>query len=218
MTDRDGGSDRTPMFSRAEVERGLPARRASTVVFAIEAHTARLVANSRVSRATFVSERGSAQREQAFLQAMAAGRDLPVQPTIHDLERFAPQWAELVPDGVEARAAVAALLAAKYRLIRDRVPRNPRRPRAGHAARGGGRRTAARYGAWSVRRGADPGGPPRLAPGGVRAARRGVAAVLDRLCPGAHGDDRRGNPRGADRRGRDRSRRGRRRPPRARER
>jgi hypothetical protein len=123
MTTRNGGSDGVPMFSRAEIERGLPARRASGVVFAIEAQTARLVASSRVTRATFVGERGSAEREQAFLQAMAAGRDLPVRPTIQDLERFAPQWAELVPDGVEARAAVAALLAAKYRLVRDRMPR-----------------------------------------------------------------------------------------------
>ena len=123
MTDRNGGSDRTPMFSRAEVERGLPARRASTVVFAIEAHTARLVAGSRVTRATYVGERQSAEREQAFLHAMAAGRDLPLQPSVHDLERFAPQWAELVPDGAEARAAVAVLLAAKYRLVEDRVPR-----------------------------------------------------------------------------------------------
>jgi hypothetical protein len=93
------------------------------VLFAIEAQTARLVAGSRVSRATFVGERGSAEREQAFLQAMAAGRDLPVQPTIQDLERFAPQWAQLVPEGIEARGALAALFASKYRLVRDRVPR-----------------------------------------------------------------------------------------------
>ena len=118
-----GGGDRTPMFSRAEIERGLPARRASGVLFAIEAHTARLVAGSRISRATFIGERSSADREEAFLQAMAAGRDLPLQPTVHDLERFAPQWAHLVPEGAEARAALAVLLAGKYRLLQGRVPR-----------------------------------------------------------------------------------------------
>lgn len=122
MTRTDGGSDRTPMFSRAEIERGLPARRASGVLFAIEAHTARLVAGSRISRATFIGERSSAEREEAFLHAMAAGRDLPLQPTVHDLERFAPQWAHLVPDGAEARAALAVLLAGKYRLLLGRVP------------------------------------------------------------------------------------------------
>ena len=111
------------MFSRAEIQRGLPARRASGVLFAIEALTARLVANQRITRAAFVGERTSTEREQAFLQAMAGGRDLPLQPTIQDIERFAPQWAELVPEGLEARAALAVLLAAKYRLVRDRVPR-----------------------------------------------------------------------------------------------
>jgi len=123
MTSADGGSDRTPMFSRAEIERGLPARRASGVLFAIEAHTARLVAGSRISRATFIGERSSADREEAFLHAMAAGRDLPVRPTVHDLERFASQWAHLVPDGAEARAALAVLMGGKYRLLQGRVPR-----------------------------------------------------------------------------------------------
>lgn len=123
MTADGGGSDRTPMFSRAEIERGLPARRASGVLFAIEAQTARLSANHRITRAAFVGERTSTEREQAFLQAIAAGRDLPEQSTIQDIERFAPQWAELVPEGREARAAVAVLMASKYRLVRDRVPR-----------------------------------------------------------------------------------------------
>jgi hypothetical protein len=117
------GSDRAPMFSRAEIERGLPARRASGVLFAVEALTARLVVNQRITRATFVGERSSTEREQAFLQAIAAGRDLPVQPTIQQIERFAPQWADVVPEGAEARAALAILMAAKYRLVRNRVPR-----------------------------------------------------------------------------------------------
>lgn len=111
------------MFSRDELLGGLPARRASTVLFAIEALTARLIAGSRVQRAAYIGRRGSAEREQAFLEAMAAGRDLPFQPTIQDLERFAPQWAHLAPDGVDARAAIALLLAAKHRFTADRVPR-----------------------------------------------------------------------------------------------
>ncbi len=110
------------MFSRSEVLGGMPARRASGILFAIEATTARLMAGSRVSRATFTTSRGSAQREEAFLEAIAAGRDLPVQPTIQDLERFAPQWAHLVPDGIDARAALAVLIGAKYRFTRELVP------------------------------------------------------------------------------------------------
>lgn len=111
------------MFSRQELLGGLPARRASAILFAIEAQTARLMASSRISRATFVSRRGAADREHAFLEALAAGRDLPLTPTVQDLERFAPQWAHLVPEGTEARAAVAILLSSKYRVPRDLTPR-----------------------------------------------------------------------------------------------
>ena len=118
-----GSSPDAPMFSRAELLGGLPARRASAILFAIEAHTARLMASARITRATYVSRRGAAEREHAFLEALSAGRDLPLTPTVHDLERFAPQWAHLVPEGTEARAAVALLLASKYRLPEDRTPR-----------------------------------------------------------------------------------------------
>lgn len=123
MTFGQGPASDAPMFSRDEILGGLPARRASGVVFAVEAHTARLVAGSRVSRTTYVGGRGAAEREQAFLAALAAGRDLPLTPTIQDLERFAPQWEHLVPEGAEARAATALLLASKYRFSADRVPR-----------------------------------------------------------------------------------------------
>ena len=119
--DGPGGTD-LPLFSRAEVLGGLPARRASGILFAIEAHTARLMAGSRVTRATYVSERRVAEQEQAFLQAMAAGRDLPVTPKVQDLERFAADWAHLVPSAPASRAAVAVLLAAKYRFTADLVP------------------------------------------------------------------------------------------------
>ena len=118
---RDRGTD-APMFSRGELLGGMPARRASTVLFAIEAHTAGLMVSSRVQRATYLGRRGAAEREQAFLEAMAAGRDLPVHPTIQDIERFAPQWSHLVPEGAEARAALALLLANKYRFTAAHVP------------------------------------------------------------------------------------------------
>jgi hypothetical protein len=118
-----GNAADAPMFSREELLGGLPARRASTVLFAIEAHTARLMASSRVQRASYVGRRGAVEREQAFLEALAAGRDLPLTPTIQDLERHAPQWSHLVPEGAEARAALAVLFGAKYRFTADRVPR-----------------------------------------------------------------------------------------------
>lgn len=112
-----------PMFSRDELLGGLPARRASGILYAIEGRTAQLVAGSRINRAAYVSARTSAQREQAFLAAMAAGRDLPNAPTVRDLERYAADWASLVPESAAMRAALAGLLATKYRLPRERTPR-----------------------------------------------------------------------------------------------
>lgn len=123
MDDARGREGGTPMFSRDELLGGMPSRRASTVLFAIEAHTARLMVSTRVQRAAYLGRRGAVEREQAFLEAMAAGRDLPVHPTIQDIERFAPQWSHLVPEGAEARAALALLLATKYRFTADRVSR-----------------------------------------------------------------------------------------------
>jgi hypothetical protein len=111
------------MFSRAELLGGLPARRASTVLFAIEAETARLVAASRIDRASYVGERTASQREGEFLAALASGRELPRPAGIRDLERFAPDWATLAPASAEGRAAVVRLLADKHRFRRSDVPR-----------------------------------------------------------------------------------------------
>jgi hypothetical protein len=115
--------DEPSFFSRDELLGGLPARRASTILFAIEARTAHLVARSKRAMAWYETPRNSAERERAFLEAMAGGRELPMTPTVQDLERFAPRWAELVPSGADIRASLARLLAQKYRLVHDRVPR-----------------------------------------------------------------------------------------------
>src|SRR5918996_783524 len=95
---------------------GLPARRASTVLFAIEGRTAQLVARSRRAMARDYTGRTAEQEEQAFLSAMAEGAALPVEPTIQDLQRYAPDWASLVPEEPTPRAALARLLGEKYRI------------------------------------------------------------------------------------------------------
>jgi hypothetical protein len=110
-------------FSRDELLGGLNARRASTILFAIEARTAHLVARSKRAMAYYLTERTAQEREQEFLLAMAAGRTLPVVPRIQDLERFAPEWASLVPPDPRLRAAVAQLMAKKYVLAGGQVPR-----------------------------------------------------------------------------------------------
>ena len=48
--------------------------------------------------AQYLTESTAEEQERAFLDALAQGRDLPLQPTIQDLERYAPEWAALVPE------------------------------------------------------------------------------------------------------------------------
>jgi amino acid permease len=118
------GSEGLP--TRDEVLGGLDARRGQTLLFLIEARTARLAALSNRARELRVGERASAEREQVFLEAFALGRELRQRPSVQDLERYAPQWADLVPETPRMRAAVAHLLGrrhgAPYRLLpRTRV-------------------------------------------------------------------------------------------------
>ena len=66
---------------------GVPARRANTVLFLIESRTAQLVARSRLDADLFTTQEG--ERELAFLEAFALGREPTLRPTIQDVERHA---------------------------------------------------------------------------------------------------------------------------------
>jgi amino acid permease len=105
------------LFSREEVLEGLPARRAAALLFLIESRTAFLVARSRQAMERFLTEDAARERERAFIEAFALGRDAPLKPTLQHLERFAPQWASLVPGNPRIRAALAHLIGGKYRLV-----------------------------------------------------------------------------------------------------
>jgi amino acid permease len=109
-------------FSRDELLEGLPARQASAILFAIESRTAHLMAQSRYAAARYVPPKTAAAREQVFLQALAQGRDLPYQPKIQDLERFAPEWAALVPDNPGVKAVLANMLARQYPFTSRQIP------------------------------------------------------------------------------------------------
>lgn len=110
------------MLTREALLAGLPAKRGSMLLFAIESRTARLVVRARRAMAPVLAESSAAARERLFLEALAQGRDLPVQPTIQDLERYAPQWVDLVPADPRLRAALAHALASKYRFMAGDVP------------------------------------------------------------------------------------------------
>jgi amino acid permease len=116
------GAD-APLFSRADLTHGLPARRASTLLFAIEALTAQLAARERRAMATYLTDRTAADQERTFLDAMRAGRTEHDRPGIRDLERHAAAWTALVPPDASLAAAMAALLAERHRFRRSDVPR-----------------------------------------------------------------------------------------------
>jgi hypothetical protein len=110
------------LFTRDEVLGGLPAKRAATLLFLIESRTAHLVDQSRRAMEIFLTEEAAKERDLAFLEAFSLGREAPVRPTIQDIERFAPQWATLVPDNPQVQAAVAYLLGQKYEFTHPAVP------------------------------------------------------------------------------------------------
>jgi amino acid permease len=114
-------SDR--LVSREEVLGGLSARRAATVLHAIRNRTAAAAARSRRPLAGFVGEHPAAQREGEFLAALASGRTARARPSVQNLERYATDWARLVPDQPGVRAAIAERLVRDDALPYDRVPR-----------------------------------------------------------------------------------------------
>jgi amino acid permease len=111
------------LLSRDEVLGGLPARRAATVLHAIRSRTAAAAARSRRPLAGFVGEHTAVQREGEFLAALAAGRTSRSRPSVQSLERYAADWAPLVPDQPALRAAIVQRLAEDDALPYDRVPR-----------------------------------------------------------------------------------------------
>jgi amino acid permease len=103
-------------FTREGVLGGMPARRASTLLFAIENRSALMAARARRAMARFETERTTAEREQLFLGALAEGRTPPAKATIQDIDRHAREWRDLVPVDPALRAALLGRIGAKYGL------------------------------------------------------------------------------------------------------
>ena len=102
---------------------GAPAKRANTVLFLIESRTAHLTAQSRQAIERFPPQETAEEDEGlAFLETFAQGSEPPLRSTIRDLERYAPQWAPLVPRNPRVQAAVAHRLAEKYEFTHETAP------------------------------------------------------------------------------------------------
>ena len=112
---------RDNLFTRDEALGGLPARRAATLLFLIEGRAAHLVDQSRRAADFLAPEDVSRERDLAFLEAFSMGREPPVKPTVQHLERYAAQWAPLVPANPAVRAGLAHLLGRKYVFTRQAV-------------------------------------------------------------------------------------------------
>jgi amino acid permease len=115
-------SGESSFFGGMDILDGMPSRQAGAILFAIEGRTAQLVAQSRQALASYLTEKTAAEREQAFFSAIAQGRDLPIQPSIQDIERFAPEWSSLVPTDENQRAALAKKISEKFRFRYQDVP------------------------------------------------------------------------------------------------
>lgn len=118
-------SGQPELLSRQDVLDGLfggHTRAAATLLFAIESRTAHLVAQSRQVMERFLTEETAKERELAYLEALALGRDPPIRPSIQDLERYAPRWVSLVPENPRIQAAAAHLLGEQYAFTQRAVP------------------------------------------------------------------------------------------------
>ena len=103
-------------LSREEVLGGLPARRARTLLFLIEQHSARHASEREVGTMALLGERSAEARELAWIEAFALGRDPPRAPSIRKIEAAAPRWAPLVAESPEVRAQSLRLLADRHPL------------------------------------------------------------------------------------------------------
>ena len=115
-------SDRLSVLSNSELLGGRITKRASLLLFLIESRTAHLVVQMREVVAPYVSDKAEKKIEHAFLDDLAQVRNLPVKPTIQDIERFARVWDYLVPPDVNIRAVLAHMLGEKYIFTHGSVP------------------------------------------------------------------------------------------------
>ena len=119
MSDDDAFGD---YLQRDAILAGLPARRASALLYLIESRSAQLSARARQQANPLQTADQVRQRDLAFLEAFATGAEPPRVPRIQDLERQATGWAELVPPSPRIRAALARRLGEKYAFTRTAVP------------------------------------------------------------------------------------------------
>ena len=115
-------------FSREEIlSGGLRGRRATFMLSLVEGRTAYLMAQVRWAiDILLTSEDKTAQQSNQQARDMLYHRyqhyHRGAALTIDDLERYAPQWATLIPLDPKIRVAVARLLVRKYNPVYEAIP------------------------------------------------------------------------------------------------
>jgi hypothetical protein len=116
-------SDDLDLFpTRDDVLGGMPGKRASTALFLIESRTAYLAQRSRRDVDALPPDRGTQNREDAYLEAFRQSAAPRTTVTIQQIEQWAPWWEVLVPANPQTRASLLHLLGEKYRFTADAVP------------------------------------------------------------------------------------------------
>ena len=110
-------------LSRDDLLGGMPARRASTILFAIENLTLQLVARSRRALSRYQPAESARDKERQFIDAISGGREERARPQIQDIERYASEWTPMVPVVPDIQAAILHQLSTRYTLYARRVPR-----------------------------------------------------------------------------------------------
>ena len=110
------------LFSSAELLSGLIGRRAYSLLFLIESRTAVYMLKARKVTAGYINEELAKDQEMQFLEAFSRGKPAPLKPTIQDIERFSPLWANLIPNQPRLKAALAHLLGQKYTFSHQSIP------------------------------------------------------------------------------------------------
>ena len=116
MTDLD------VLGGRGELLGGPPGKRAEALVFLIQNRTAHLAGRSRNELRRYNLEASAGDDALSFFSAFAHDGEPAEPPTVQQLERFAPRWADLVPRNPRLQAAVAHALAQRYTFTHGAVP------------------------------------------------------------------------------------------------
>ncbi|MEZ4862415.1 MAG: hypothetical protein R3C14_13950 [Caldilineaceae bacterium] len=112
-------------LSREEVLGGLggrAAKQAHTLLALIENRTAQLVAQAHQVANPALAVAATQNTPRIYLEALAQARADHPKPSVQELERYAPQWAMLVPENPAIRATLAHLLGQNYPLIAAQTP------------------------------------------------------------------------------------------------